>query len=229
MWPSAPHHRTAYNEFVLWIEKLHLPQAGWVVDVGANHGDFSQAASSLYPKSRALLVEPLPGLRRELEMRCRHNAPRWRLAACALGSRPGTAKFYSSSTRDTSGSLVGISGEYLNATALDTPQQTFDCSVRTLDDLCAEHDIGEIDILKIDVEGFEFETLAGASVMLPKTKGLLLEISLVRRGAEDNLGVAEMLSKLAKAGFHLLELQPSLFAASEQWRPVEFNLLARRS
>jgi FkbM family methyltransferase len=226
--PSAPANRSAYNQFILWIKRLGLPRAGWIVDVGANHGDFAQAASACHPDAQVLLVEPLPTLHQELERRCRERPHRWRLAPCALGSQPGQATLHIDPQQDGIGSLVGFSPEYLAANPSAQPTQKIACQVRTLDDLCIEHGIQAIDLLKIDVEGFEFETLEGAARALRVTQAILIELSLVRR-REDTEPLARLLTLLNQVGLRLVELYPSLYASQAPWLPVEFNVLARRA
>jgi FkbM family methyltransferase len=227
LWSDLPENREAFNQFVLWIHTLQLSRVHRVVDVGANHGDFSLAASALYPKAQVLLVEPLPALQPELERRCARRSGRWRLESCALGSQPGSATLHVDPDSDAIGSLVGFSEEYLKVNPLAKAGQTLVCTVRTLDDLCADCGIETIDLLKIDVEGFEFETLRGGARMLRATTALIIELSLVRRG-EGLRGLSEMLDVLASAGLHLVECYPSFYSRETPWLPVEFNLLARR-
>ena len=228
LWPAAPFHRAGFNQFVLWLDRLQLSRVGQVVDVGANRGDFSQAASALFPSAQVLLVEPLPTLHLELERRCRDHGGRWRLVPCALGSERGEATLHVDPHQEGTSSLVGFGQEYLKANPNARAGQSFTCPVRTLDDLCAEQGIKAIDLLKIDVEGFEFETLKGAVAMLRATHALVLELSLVRRG-DGGDGLQAMLAVLRDAGLQLVELYPSLYSQETPWLPVEFNVLARRA
>jgi FkbM family methyltransferase len=227
VWPDAPGNREAFNEFVLWIHKLQLPRVNQVLDIGANHGDFSLAASALYPKAQVLLVEPLPTLQPELQRRCARRGGRWRLEPCALGSQAGSATLYVDPESDARSSLVGFSEEYLKGYPQARPRQTFTCTVRTLDDLCVARGIETIDLLKIDVEGFEFETLRGGMRMLRATTALIIELSLVRRsdGAE---ALGRMLEVLSSAGLRMVEFYPAFYSMEAPWLPLEFNLLARR-
>ena len=50
LWSDAPENREAFNHFLLWIDALKLSRVNRVLDVGANHGHFSLAASTLYPE-----------------------------------------------------------------------------------------------------------------------------------------------------------------------------------
>jgi FkbM family methyltransferase len=212
---------------VLWIHRLQLHEVKWVVDVGANHGDFSQAANTLFPEAQVLLVEPLPTLHAELQRRSAERGNRWRLATCALSQARGTATLHVDPAHDSIGSLAGFSEEYLRANPASQASRTFACEVRTLDDLCPEYAIRKIDLLKIDVEGFEFEVLEGGCKMLQSAGALIVEVSLVRRAGDVDV-LERMLKRLRGAGFHLVELLPSYFAADQPWLPLEFNLLARR-
>jgi FkbM family methyltransferase len=225
--PDSPANREAFNQFVFWIRALQLSCVNRVVDVGANHGDFALAASALFPMAQVLMVEPLPTLQPELERRCSRRNGRWRLESCALGSKPGSATLYVDPNADAIGSLVGFSDEYLKVNPLAKVGQTLVCTVRTLDDLCVESGIETIDLLKIDVEGFEFETLRGGARMLRATNALVIELSLVRR-ADGLRALSEMLDVLSGAGLRLVECYPSLYSVKNPWLPVEFNLLARR-
>lgn len=227
LWPVAPYNRTLFNEFVLWIHQLQLSEVKWVVDVGANHADFAQAANALFPTANVLLVEPLPTLHAELQRRCAVRGKQWQLATCALSKERGTATLHVDQAHDDIGSLMGFSEEYLRANPASQASRTFACEVRTLDDLCPEYAIHKIDLLKIDVEGFEFEVLGGGGKMLQATESLIVEVSLVRRGGDADV-LERMLTLLRSAGFQLVELLPSYFAADRPWLPLEFNLLARR-
>ena len=225
--PGAPHNREAYNEFVQWIHRLQISEVKQVVDVGANHGDFSQATGALFPAARVLLVEPLPTLQAELQRRCAERGERWQLATCALSSERGTATLHVDPAHDAIGSLAGFSEEYLRANPGSKVSRTFECEVRTLDDLCRELAIPKIDLLKIDVEGFEFEVLAGGGTMLQSAEALIMEVSLVRRPGDADV-LERMLQLMRERGLRLVELLPSYFASDRPWLPLEFNVLARR-
>jgi FkbM family methyltransferase len=227
LFSSAPYHRTAYNQFVTWIDRLRLGAVTMAIDVGANHGDFSQAVSTLYPRAKILLVEPLPTLHRELERRCRERPGCWQLAKCALGGAPGEATLYVDPSHDAVGSLAGFSEEYLRTNPGTAAKVNHLCTVKTLDILCDELGITAIDLLKIDVEGFEFEVMKGAARMLSATRAVVVELSLIRRSGDAD-AIERMLATLRTAGFALLELFPSFYVPERPWQPAEFNLLARR-
>jgi FkbM family methyltransferase len=227
-WPGVPHNRTAFNQFVAWVHRLQLDNVRWVVDGGANHGDFAQAASTVHPAAQVLLVEPLPVLHVELNRRAGGRGGRWHLVPAALGRAPGQATLHVDPKMDDVGSLMGFNEEYLRSHPEVKPRQSFPCEVTTLDRLCSDRGLGLIDLLKLDVEGFEFEALAGAVGMLLRTRAVVVEVSRTRHAGEESDPLLRMVSLLEGAGLALVALLPSVYSAERPWQPIEFNLLARR-
>jgi FkbM family methyltransferase len=227
-WADAPYNRTAFNEFVSWINRLGLDNVRWVVDVGANHGDFAQAASAVHPDSQVLLVEPLPTLHPEITRRAGNRAGRWQLASVALGRSAGNSTLYVDPLVDSVGSLLGFNDEYLREHPETKPGKQFTCEVMTLDNLCHERKVQTIDLLKLDVEGFEFEALAGAAEMLPRTRSVIVEVSRTRHAGGENDPLLKMISLLEAAGLALVAMLPAVYSKDHPWQPIEFNLLARR-
>jgi FkbM family methyltransferase len=197
------------------------------VDVGANHGDFARAANTWFPAAQVLLVEPLPKMQRCLEKAIQDGRRNWRLLPCALGAEPGRLPLFVDENHDDIGSLAGFSEEYSRTNPEARASKEIICDVKTLDAAAAEAGIDHIDLLKVDVEGFEFEVLQGAERVLGKTTAVIIEVSLVRKAGDANALVA-MLDRLAKQGFDIVAVIPSLFDPQQPWRPREFNVLARR-
>jgi FkbM family methyltransferase len=227
-WPSVPYNRTSYNEFILWIKSLGLTSASWVIDVGANHGDFAQAASTVFPDAKILLIEPVSTLHTELERRCLAYNSQWFLEPCAAGSHQGTGELVIDQRNDAIGSLAGFSEEYLQANPLATAAGSVTCTVKPLDQILTERQIESVDLVKIDVEGFEFEVLEGFQKLLPSVRSIIVEVSLVRLAKAGVHPLVAMSSRLTENGFEIVAVIPSLYALNQTWCPVEFNILARR-
>jgi len=198
-----------------------------IVDVGANHGDFANAASTCFPEAEVVVVEPLPKMQLCLEQIIRACRKKWRLLPCALGAKRGRLPLFVDEGHDDIASLAGFSEEYLKVNPRAQPAQEMLCEVKTLDEVALEMGLEHIDLLKIDVEGFEFEVLKGASQVLKKTTAVIVEVSLVRKIGTSN-SLVDMLDLLARHGFHVVNIIPSLFDTNEPWKPCEFNILARR-
>jgi FkbM family methyltransferase len=227
-WQSVPNNRTAYNEFILWIKSLGLTSASWIIDVGANHGDFAQAASAVFPGAKILLIEPLPILQAELKRRCLDHQSRWFLESCAAGSHAGASELVIDPKNDDIGSFVGFSEEYLRVNPSVTSAGTVTCAIKPLDQILAEREIEHIDLVKIDVEGFELEVLEGFQKFLPSVRSIIVEVSLVRCAKVGVDPLETMRSRLTENGFSIVAVIPSLYAPDQTLRPVEFNILARR-
>jgi FkbM family methyltransferase len=221
------HNRAAYNEFITWIQRLHLRSACWVADVGANHGDFAEAATSCFPESKVLLVEPLSNLHAELQRRCDRHRGKWLLEKCALGAEDAVLPLHIVTGEDTIGSLAGFSRKYQQVNPHGKIEQ-IPCNVRPLDAVLAQRQIQTVDLLKIDVEGFEFEVLKGATNALDFTRAIIVEVSLVRRTGETVDPLEAMLDLLKRRKFHVVDIIPSVFDISRSGKAVEFNILGRR-
>jgi len=227
---DAPHNRAAFNAFVLWIKQLGLPAAAHIFDVGANHGDFARAASACFPLGHVWLFEPLPALWPKLERQAARRADRWSVQPFALGAAAGRLPLQVSTGDDSIGSFVGFDENYLSANPSAAVAESIDSRIETLDEFCARENIDTIDLLKIDVEGFEFDVLAGARRMLARTRALIIEVSLIRQARGQSEPLLQMLELLVRMGFHVVDLIPSFFARGEEaWKPIEYNLLVRRS
>lgn len=224
--PCAPHNRAAYNEFILWISKLRLLDVRHVVDAGANWGDFSQAAQTFFPSAQIIAFEPLPDLAQPLAALAKRHNPRWIIEPVALGASTGETTLHLAEGDDTIGSLVGFSKEYLAANPHVRQTRSIPCRVARLDDVLEQKKITRVDLLKIDVEGFEFDVLAGAAKTLQAVRSLIVEISLVRSQQKDPL--RELLAILNQNSLYVVDIIPSWFDPGHPWKPVEFNILARR-
>lgn len=126
-----------------------------LLDIGANRGEWSRRAVSLARSgSKALVVhafEPHSGTRTMLE-KAVAAMPEIRVEPLALSNETGTASFYSQTAGAGTSSLHPVSG-------------SLEESVRrtTLDAWMEEVQVQRVDMIKIDVEGFDSLVLEGAS------------------------------------------------------------------
>lgn len=143
-----------------------------VFDVGANVGQSAERFRASYPNARILCFEPVSTTFQELTRR----AANWRhveTLQLAFGSMAGPQAMYINSDPLSSiNSFVSASDESRGGKEM--------VQVQTLDEFCCKHNIQTIDLLKIDVEGYELEVLRGAERMLSegRVKALYLETAL---------------------------------------------------
>lgn len=150
------------DQAVLRRLKRHNPAARVIFDVGANCGNYTQLALKEGASSPVIhAFEPSATAFKELAKRFEGN-PQVFLNNTALGSEAGESVLYSDSPGSELSSLyprlVGHHG--IKMTGNERVR------VETLDAYCANHNVPQIDLLKLDVEGHELAVLRGANQLL---------------------------------------------------------------
>jgi FkbM family methyltransferase len=168
------------------------------VDVGANAGSYTVLASAV-AGARTIAIEPAPETVERLRANVALNGleARVRVETCAVGARDGSALF--SEGLDTANHVV-------TADAAETA--TVDVPLRRLDDILAAD---RPSLIKLDVEGYEFEALEGAASVLsqPTLRAVVVELSELH---------GEMAAKLlTRQGFEPVDYDP----LSRALRPAE--------
>ncbi len=163
-----------------------------IFDVGANIGVHSITLCSLFPSARIVAFEPAAGPRRMLELNIRSNgfAQRIQIEPCALSNARGTADFFEMED-DAYSSLK------------DTQRKKFlrksPVQLETLDHIVNSRAIARLDLVKIDVEGFETEVIEGGRNALAALKpDLFVEIY---QGASSNADPLRTIRLLTDAGY----------------------------
>jgi FkbM family methyltransferase len=134
-----------------------------IVDLGSHVGSSILYFSCRYPGARIVGVEANP----KVFARLRANVgglPGVELLNVAVGATDGRARFYPSrSTWGSTGRADIGEGE-----AIEVPQ-------RSLDSLLEEASIDRVDLLKVDIEGMEYETFAASRAVQTRVATVLGE------------------------------------------------------
>lgn len=141
-----------------------------VLDIGANTGTYALIACAAHPDTRVTAFEPVPRIREQAAHSIALNGfgARCELRSDAVSDSCGTARFHvpaggvptSSSLHE--GGFRGLSGEHIEV------------PLTTIDALLAPDD--RVDLVKIDVEGFEDAVLRGmARVLRDHRPAIVLE------------------------------------------------------
>jgi FkbM family methyltransferase len=144
------------------IVRTNLRPGGTFVDVGANVGYYTAMAANIVGQAgRVYAFEPSPYAFARL--RCMVDRNRFSnvtVNQCGLSDAPGTVNLYLG--RDSHNHTpTMVAHENSNATSV---------AVDTLDNFGARLGIDRIDLLKIDVEGYEPRVLAGAQRLLQERR-----------------------------------------------------------
>jgi FkbM family methyltransferase len=140
-------------------------------DVGAHIGLVAIPVAKKCPGARVVAFEPHPGSAERITANTALNpGVEVELVAAAAGEEPGSA-FLETGGPGTDWHHLG-GGQEGDAEGVEVP-------VTTIDDVCAERGIERISILKMDVEGYEPQALAGAERMLSEGRIDMIVLELV--------------------------------------------------
>ncbi|WP_313642605.1 FkbM family methyltransferase [Stenotrophomonas sp.] len=177
-----------------------------VVDVGANIGQYGSAMRGLGYAGRIISFEPMKAAWEELQLKM-HADGNWEGFQLALGRDSGMVDLHIAGN-SVSSSLLEMMPRHLR----NAPRSEYGGSekvpVRRLDDVLEEAGISALNTwLKLDVQGFECEVLAGAGRLLQRSRIVQLEMSLVPLYAGQAL-FSELLDLMDQAGFEPVGFEP---------------------
>jgi 2-O-methyltransferase len=158
-----------------YIRKF-LPANPVIIDAGAHVGGDSIEMCRMYRGSTVHAFEPVPSIFKFLK----HNTRKYNRIHChtiALGNQNGEQNMYvSSGASDGSSSLLKPK-DHLE----DHPDvffnETITVTTKTLDTWADEQGIKKIDLLWLDMQGFELEVLKASHIILPTVKVIHMEVS----------------------------------------------------
>jgi 2-O-methyltransferase len=175
-----------------------LPQNPVVIDCGAHDGSDSLELAQML-RAKVFSFEPVPAVFNRLKERTKSN----RSIECfqlALGDKNGSVSFYvSAGASDGSSSILPPKDHLLDHPAVSFPE-TIEVSCKTLDSWAEENKVAKIDMLWLDMQGFELPMLKASPDMLSKVKAIHTEVSM----KETYSGVAvyhELRTWLESQGF----------------------------
>lgn len=180
-----------FNQIFYWkeydfIDESYVP--GTVLDCGANIGMFAVWAKRRYPNARVVSVEPSPGNFEMLKL----NTQEYKdmvLLNNGIWDKETHLEIKSDG-----------GGEWMFYT-VELQEPTKDSiSAISIEQIMREHNIKEIDLLKIDIESAEKEVFEGnADAWLPHVKVLLIELhDRMKKGCTK-----AVFNALAKYDYHM--------------------------
>ena len=182
------------------ILKEYLPDNPVIIDCGAHDGVDSVELAKIL-NAKVFAFEPIPEIFERLKNRTKNNSD----IACfqlALGEKNGVQKFFvSEGASDASSSLLEPQDHLVVH-----PDVLFSSSIsvntKTLESWAIENNISIIDMLWLDMQGFELNMLKAAGEILDSVKVIHTEVSLRETYKEAGLYV-ELKNYLLKKGFEI--------------------------
>ena len=172
-----------------------------VLDVGANKGQFSRAATRAFPGARIIAFEPLEAVAAEWRRHLADVATA-EIHVCALGAEDGTVAFHPHEYSLASSVLPVARGAGAEGGSGAGELAPVEVPVRRLDDLVTLDDLRAPLLAKLDVQGYELEVLRGAEATLRHVDALVVELAFERHYEGQPL-FTEVLAHLAERGFAL--------------------------
>jgi FkbM family methyltransferase len=169
-----------------------------ILDVGANIGWHALRWATAVPSARVHAFEPSPKARRYLDMNLHLNgvADRVKVVAKALADAEGSRRFFDCE-------------DYAFSSLLDTRRNPVaeerEVHVTTLDNYCEAHASLNVALVKIDVEGLEYEVIRGGERLLRSRKpDLFVEIDQRNR---EKPTAEEVIDRVRAMGYEAFVFQ----------------------
>ena len=171
-----------------------------VLDVGAAAGQFARSLRSSGYAFRITSIEPLRESWYKLDFSSRQDSS-WRVfRRCALGGF-AEERYINISANNDSSSFLNATSKSIQAAPKSAQIRKELVQIYALDDLFS--DIVSADdavLLKLDVQGYEKEVIAGAATSISQIKAVLVEMSLVKMYQNQPLWL-EMIQIMNNKGF----------------------------
>lgn len=202
------------DEMPQLVQRLCGKAAPVVVDGGAHRGGFVSAIRRTAPEARFICFEPTPNLVEDLRVMF-VNDSRVMVVGAALGDAPGTAKFHLNASSATN-SLLPSSSQTAGALgALGVTQTLVEVAVTTMDAALEKLNQTEVDIIKLDLQGYDFCALLGATRTLKGASVVVVEVwfAPLYEGANDYLQICTLMNE---RGFVLYALTSLHYGSTDR-------------
>ena len=204
------------------VEAIGLSQAGTLIDIGANKGQFSLAFRAAYPAATIIAFEPLPEAADTYDDLFGKD-PLTKLHRVAIADTEGELEFHVTDRRDSSSLLKPGDGQ--TAAFGVRAESTRTVPVRRLDEYVQLDRLPRPVLVKIDVQGAELQVLKGFERL--EDAGLVyVELSFVELYQGQPL-FHEVGAYLKERGFDLAGVFNQVSTA--QFGPTQADFLFRRA
>jgi FkbM family methyltransferase len=177
-------------------------------DIGANRGQTAIAYASLYKEALIYSFEPDPDTFLELKENVMGIGDRVKLFNLALGDNE-SQQFLNRTASSDGSSLLPVSDVAKERPAEQWTSQTdrILVNVTVLNNFCLANNVSQIDLLKIDTQGYELNILKGADKMLAagQVKFILVE-ALFQDFYQSQADFQALYAFIRSHGFELVDI-----------------------
>ena len=140
-----------------------------VLDIGAYHGDWTRLAKDVFPEATILMIEAQKNKEIYLSSVAANHPDSVFYKIALLGAESKTSvNFYEME-----------SGSSVLYEQSNVERQIVTQNMSTLDGILQEFGWDKVDLMKIDVQGYELEVLKGGEKALEQAEAVLMEVSLL--------------------------------------------------
>lgn len=195
----------------------------FVIDVGANKGQYATALRQFGYQGKIISIEPLSDAHQQLVRHARSD-PKWLVAPrCAAGASNGNSEIFISGN-SVSSSILQMAARHIKAAKKSAPIGSEEIAITRLDDLLLGFLEGDERVfLKIDTQGFEWSVLDGAPELLENVIGIQIEASIVELYSGQHL-FDEIYERLSQLGFSLWGIQNG-FTDKVSGETLQFDMI----
>ncbi len=192
-----------YEEDLATCPSQNLKVGDTFLDIGANEGYFSILGAKLVGSTgRVVTVEPQTRLQsvllRNFELNQLNN---YKLVQAAISDKSNDSEqFYESPDINTGSSGLRSATSYA--------QRVYTIQTMTLSELFQEANLDAVDLMKMDIEGYEYEAILGSAELIQSKRIKMMAIEFHPRAmAARQKDGAEIISLLEKSGYQRLPAQ----------------------
>lgn len=172
-----------------------------IFDIGANTGQFARLANAVWPNAAIYSFEPLPECFESLKSALPANG-NFHPMNCALGAAEGTLEFYRAAHSPSSSflSMTELHKQAFPESIGGQESRPLTIAVKTLDSVARSLPIQNNLLIKIDVQGYEANVLAGGAETVKRAVAVITETSF-RKLYEGQALFDEIYLKMKELGF----------------------------
>ncbi len=146
-----------------------------IIDGGSHKGETVLQLSALLPQAEFHCFEPDPELVDELAIMFREKAT-VHVVAAALGQALSKAMFNINIARPTNSLLPASDTLKTGLKTLCQIERQVEVNVTTIDEYCWSQGLDKVDVVKLDLQGYDYLALQGAKKTLKSVKIVLVEV-----------------------------------------------------